>query len=62
MPDGNYTSVSISDLIINRVDKLFIKAGFTNRASYIQQKLRDAIEKDEKRYGGEDATDRRTTT
>jgi len=50
MPDGNFTSVSIYDNIIERVDKIFKKAGFNNRSSYIQDRLRDSLEKDEEKY------------
>jgi len=48
---NGFTSVNINDLIIQRIDKLFLKAGFSTRASYIQHKLREALEKDEKKYG-----------
>ncbi len=47
---NGFTSVNINDLIIQKIDKIFLKAGFSTRASYIQHKLREAIEKDEKRY------------
>ena len=48
---NGFTSVNINDLIIQRIDKIFLKAGFSTRASYVQDRLRDALEKDEKKYG-----------
>ena len=51
MADNNFTPVNINTLIIKRVDKIFLKAGFSTRASYIQHKLREAVEKDLEKFG-----------
>ena len=56
---NGYSTVSISDLLLDRIDILIKNAGFSTRAGYIQDRLRRAIEKDELRYGGE--RDERTT-
>jgi len=50
----NFVSTSISDLLIARVDRIFHKAGFRTRARYIHNRLRLAVERDEKRYGEDD--------
>jgi len=50
MPNG-FKNISIANPIIERVDKIFLKAGFNNRSSYIQDRLRDAVEKDLDKYG-----------
>jgi metal-responsive CopG/Arc/MetJ family transcriptional regulator len=48
MVDNGFTPVSISDFLIDRIDKVFKNAGFNTRAGYIQDRLRRAVEKDEK--------------
>ena len=49
---NGFTSVNINNLILERVEKIFYKAGFSTKASYIQHKLRESVEKDIKKYGG----------
>lgn len=52
---GNgFSSTSISSILVERVDRLFVKAGFNTRAGYIHDRLRRAVERDESRFGGED--------
>jgi metal-responsive CopG/Arc/MetJ family transcriptional regulator len=57
MVDG-FTSISIADPIIKRVDKIFKKARFNTRSGYIIYQLRKALEQDEIKYGGGDKTER----
>jgi metal-responsive CopG/Arc/MetJ family transcriptional regulator len=48
-----FTTVSISDNLIDRIDDIFSRAGFGTRGGYINSRLRSIVEKDELRYGGE---------
>ena len=50
---NGFTSVNINNLILERVEKIFYKAGFSTKASYIQHRLRESVEEDLKKYGGE---------
>lgn len=47
---NGFISVSISANIINRAECLFKKAGFNTRSGYLQDRLRRAIEQDEKNF------------
>ena len=53
MADNGFTSISVNNLIMERIEKIFYKAGFSTKSSYIQDRLRDSVEKDFKKYGGE---------
>lgn len=57
MADNGFTSISINNLIIERIEKIFYKAGFSTRSGYIQDRLRDCVEEDIEKYGDEKATD-----
>ena len=47
MPKEGYSSISIPDLLVDRVDQLFSKFAFATRTGYINDRLRRAIERDE---------------
>lgn len=50
--DNGFKTVSITVLLLERAEKLFRKAGFSTRTGYIQDRLRRAVESDEKEFGG----------
>lgn len=52
-----FKTVSISDKIIERIDNIYLLAGFSTRGGYINARLRSMVEKDELRYGGADEKD-----
>ena len=54
MANDGYSTVRINNLLMERVEKIFHKAGFTTKSGYIQHRLRDSVEIDLEKYSGKD--------
>lgn len=52
---NGFVTVSISSMLNNRAESLYKRAGFNTKSGYIQDRLRRAIEKDEKNLDGEES-------
>lgn len=60
--NNGFIQVSVSAVLVKKSDQLYKKLGFHTRSGYIQDRLRRAIEIDEKNVGGRDADKKMDTT